>query len=179
MVLVCVVVRRATYLFGLLSFFQLLAVLLVLSGCAIQLAPAYDKTIIEGLTDANEQTLVLFASVSSGVSASGFAKREQTFNEVIGKFDAVETQVRTRPYPRSLLAKVTGSGPPIDAKPSQLPRLDQAPSIQAIASIVDVLTHMREFDRAGRLSKSILTGLRQSYDIAIDQALTYEKALER
>jgi hypothetical protein len=40
---------------------------IMLGGCAVKLAPDFDRTIVDGLTQANENAMTLFASVSSGL----------------------------------------------------------------------------------------------------------------
>jgi hypothetical protein len=166
---------QATVLYAIVALFLNLTI----SGCTVQLAPSYDKTIIDGLTAANVETLTLFASVSSGVDGSGYAKREVTYNEIIGEFDALRIQALARPTPRPLLAKVFGMGPSENSKPTDIEKLDTAPSIPAMESIIKTITKMRDDDSKGKLNENLVQGFKRSYEISIDQALTYEKALER
>jgi len=85
--------------------------ILLMAGCAVQLAPSYDTTIIDGLTGANEQAMTLFASVSSGTEGSPFSDREKTYDELIGKFGALRVQALARPTPQPLILDYLGLAP--------------------------------------------------------------------
>lgn len=153
-------------------------VLLLVAGCAIKLAPNYDKTIVDGLTKANQDTLILFASVSSGTTAATFPDREATYNDLIGAFDALRIQANARPTPRPYVLQILGLGHAEDKQPQDIDVL-QTPTPGILQQIVATLTRMRDNDEAKGLSAAIITGFKNSYETSIDQALTYEKALER
>ena len=53
----------------------------------------------------------------------------------------------------------------------------QNPTPDILQTIIDTLTQMREVDSEGRLSAGMLPGFKTSYEISIDQALTFELAL--
>jgi hypothetical protein len=159
---------------------RLLALLLVLAiatfglpGCMEHLAPDYDQSIVDGLTTANEQTMTLFASISSGTMASSFPTREATYNSVIGEFDALRLEVMARPTPQppSFLA------PTADGKTSDT--ADTAPSARSLKTIVQKLSQMRKADQSGPMSAEIVGLYKNSYELSFSQALTYEKALKR
>ena len=150
----------------------------VVSSCAVRLAPTYDRSIVDGLTTVNVQTLTLFASVSSGVTSATFANREGTYNDVIGKFDALRIQAAARPTPRSLAAQIFGSGPNSDTAPKNIEVLE-APTPAVIATIVRTITTMRDSDKASGLTPTVVSLFKGEFEISIDQALVYEKALER
>jgi hypothetical protein len=95
------------------------AAILLLAGCAVQLAPSYDTSIIDGLTSANEQAMTLFASVSSGTEGSPFSDREKTYNELIGKFGALRLQALARPTPQPLILDYLGLAPSARRRPSR------------------------------------------------------------
>jgi hypothetical protein len=154
-------------------------VVLGLTGCAIQLAPSFDRSIVDGLAAANEQTMTLFASVSAGTRKEAYGPREPAYNGAIGKFDALRIQAEARPVPRPILHRVFGVGPSVDAEPAEISTLDQAPSIPAIQEIVNTITRMRDQDRSRGLSPNVVAGYKNAYESSIDQAITYEKALER
>jgi len=161
----------------------MLVLLIFVSGCAIRLAPAFDRNIVDGLTEANEETLTLFASVSSGVQASTFPTREATYNALIGKFDALRIQAQARPEPRPLVTQLFGGGPdsniaaPMNIK-STIPVL-MSPTPSVLMTIVGSLTTMRDTDRMSGLSPAVGRLFKGEFEISIDQALVYEKALER
>lgn len=158
----------------------LLPILLALNvaGCAIQLAPMFDKTIVEGLTTANEQTMILFASVSSGSSAASFGTRKPEYDSLIGQFDALRLQAKSRPMPQppSLFLK---TGSLVGARVDQIEALSQAPTIEATEQIVVLLTRMRDTDERRGLSRASTGLFKNQFEILIRNALIYEKALER
>ena len=154
------------------------ACLLLLAGCAVKLAPDFDRAILDGLIKTNEQALVHFAAVSSGVKSATFDERKPTYNSLIGKFDALRVQVLSRPTPRPMIAKLFGIGTSGDSKPDDIEILE-APTGEILATVIDTLTMMRDTDREKDLSSFKVRGFKQTYEASIDQALTYEKALER
>jgi len=145
-----------------------LLVLLLAVACTIQLAPPYDRTIVDGLTAANEQTLTLFAGVASGGSAAEYPRREPAYNAVIGKFDALRIQAKARPTP-----------PPPRILGDKAAGLTEAASIGGLEEIVRVMTRMRDDDKDGGMNAAAVSLYKGSYEISIDQVLTYEKALAR
>lgn len=155
------------------------ACLLLLAACTIRLAPDFDRGILDGLIKANQQTLVHFAAVDSGVSPCTFSEREATYNDFIGKFDAVRIQVLSRPTPRSMIAQLLGIGTSPDSKPEGSNETLEAPTAEILKKIIDTLKKMRDTDGEKGLTPSAVEGFKGSYEISIDQALTYEAALER
>lgn len=154
------------------------AFLILLAACTVRFAPDFDRGILNGLIEANEQTLVLFATVSAGVTSDTFQQRETTYNGLIGKFDAVRVQALSRPTPRPIVAKLLGIGTSQDSRPDEIEILD-APTAQILETVIDTLTMMRDTDADSGLARSKVEGFKRSYEASIDQALTYEKALER
>jgi hypothetical protein len=162
-------------------------VLLLLSGCATQLAPSYSQSIVDGLNTANAQTLTLFATVSTGVPASTYvAQREATYNGLIGQFQAVESQVAARPMPQPII----GTGGSTTLADWQKV-LENAPTKGSIDTIVSILTKMRDEDakngfkpvvtgcKSATLDPSLICGFQNAYTQNFDSALTYEMALKR
>jgi hypothetical protein len=162
------------------------AALLLLTGCAVQLAPAYSPDIVNGLNAANTQAQTMFATVSAGVTPDTFAAQRQTqYNALIGQFAAIESQVVARPMPQPPLgtSKVT---------PEEWQKvLATAPTKGSLDTIVSVLTKMRDEDQAHGFKKvitgcgstaldpSLLCGFQNAYTQNFDSALTYEMALQR
>lgn len=160
--------------------------LLLLSGCAVQLAPSYSASIVTGLNTANTQTQTLFATVSAGVTADTYAaQRQATYNGLIGQFAALESQVAARPMPQ----------PPIGSSsvtPAEWQKvLQAAPTKGSLDTIVSVLTKMRDEDakngfkgvitgcHSAALDPSLVCGFQNAYEQNFDSALTYEMALQR
>lgn len=162
------------------------ASLVLLSGCAVQLAPSYSPGLVEGLNTANTQTMTMFATVSAGVTADTFVAQRQTqYNAIIGQFSALESQVAARPMPQPPLggSKIA----PADWQKV----LASAPTKGSLDTIVSVLTKMRDEDQAHGFSKvitgctsaaldpSLVCGFQNAYTTNFDSALTYEMALQR
>lgn len=162
----------------------LCAALLLLAACTTRLAPDFDRTVVDGLAQANQDAMTLFASVSAGTEPVTFDRRGDSYNAVIGRFDALRIQAGTRPVPRpraaGLLARTFDSGGADGgaAGGGETAVLD-APTPEILATVVRTLSQMRDSDAAQGLSPMVVQGFKQEYEISIDQALTYEKALER
>lgn len=144
----------------------LLAVLVVLSGCAIQLGPSYDSSIVNALQEANEEAQTLFAGASGGASRSTFSRREPAYNAVIGKLQATHLSASVRPFPAAPAA--FGEVAPT-----------QAPTVDSLTAAAETITEMRNTDQRSGLTPMLVEGFKRSFDISIAQALTYEKALQR
>jgi hypothetical protein len=150
----------------------------IASGCAVKLAPSYDRSIVEGLSTANEQTLILFASVSSGVPSTTFANRETTYNGLIGKFDALRIQAAARPMPRPLFTQIFAGGPSADTAPKELDVL-KAPTPGVLDTVLATLTEMRNTDRSSGLTSTRVMLFKNEFSISMEQALVYGKVLKR
>ena len=155
-----------------LRLISLVALALALASCAIRLAPEFDRTILDGLISANQQTMVHFASVANGTSAGTFGKRKPTYDELIGKFDALRVQASARPAPRPLSAPILGAG----ASKLQPPTV---PTPAVLAAVIETLTVMRDSDAEFGLRPNDVRRFKNEYEISVMQSLTYERALER
>ncbi|MBV8978825.1 MAG: hypothetical protein JO261_15705 [Alphaproteobacteria bacterium] len=164
-------------------------IFVLLCGCATQLAPSYSQSIVDGLNAANTQTLTLFATLSSGVTADTFvAQRQATYNGLIGQFSALESQVSARPMPQPLW---TGSLPDSQTLAEWKKVLESAPTKGSLETIVSVLTKMRDEDQksgfkavtvgcsSATLDPALICGFQNAYTQNFDSALTYEMALKR
>lgn len=160
-------------------FLPIVIAAVVLTACAIKLAPDYDRSIIDGITDANEQALILFAKVESGSLPGGYASRADAYDTVIGKFEALAIQIKARPYPRTQIEQIFGIVPSTGTQPEDLRPLEVPPSYNSIQTASTTLTRMRDRDKGGKLTRGEAEGYRNAYVTSIEQAITYEKALER
>lgn len=144
---------------------------LFLAACSVQLAPGYDPSIVAGLDSANEEAMRLFASVSRGVSASTFHRRENDYNTVIGKLEALRISASARPAAGgSLFLRQTEAG--------SIPTLE-SPTPEILASATGSIGTMRDTDRTRGLTPDLVEGFKRSFEIKMQQALVYEKALQR
>ena len=159
-------------------FFLVLLCALVLAACGIRLAPSYDTSLVNGLARANEETMTLFATVASGGTKATFPRREKTYDELIGKFDALrlEASARPNPGPPPGTALLLGSN---TAAQQRVTDATTAPTSDVLASIIRIITTMRESDRKQGLPAITVQAFKQEFTISMQQALTYEKALDR
>lgn len=173
-------VNFATPIFGLIfGLIALTSAVGFVGGCAVKLAPDYDRTIVEGLGKANEEIMTLFASVSAGTEKATFkTEREATYNQIIGKLDALRLQVDARPTPRPYILQIFGIGKSTDKEPDDIEVLN-APTSDVLKTMAGTLVKMRDTDREKGISSGLVEGFKRSVEISMDQALTYEKALER
>jgi hypothetical protein len=160
------------------SLIGLLLIGLALAGCGLRLAPSYDRAIVDGLTRANEETMTLFASLASGAPNNTFAARELAYGALIGRFEALRLEAQVRPLPQTSLpvALVFGNNPQAEQR---IAAATAAPTADILATIVRTVTTMRETDRKQGLLPVVVQGFKQEFTISMQQALTYEKALER
>jgi hypothetical protein len=156
---------------------MLVALLAMLAGCAIQLAPLYDKALVDGLTSANADTMELMASAADGTTKDTFPARESKYSRVIGRLDALAVQAAARPVPTNNVSeavkKIVGvRGAAGDA--SQI-----IPSSTALQEISKTVAKMRDTDKKQGVTALEVQAFRGQVLIYMDQALTYEAALER
>ena len=145
----------------------------LLGACAAQLAPNFDRTIVDGLTKVNEDAMTLFVSVANGAPKNSFARRKDTYDKLIGKLDALRLQLSVRPTPRPVSTQVFGIGPKAEVN------LPPAPTPGILAAMASNITAMRDADSKFGLRANDVAQFRSSFVNSMDQALTYEKALER
>lgn len=164
-----------------ISFLNAIAVSLwlSLSGCAIQLAPPYDKAVADGLNSANTEAMTLLVSVSGGSKPETFSNREEKYNSLIGKMEALAIQAGARPMPKN---NVTDTVNRLLEKRNSTPLPDDdstPPSSHAITKIADTFTKMRDTDRKQGLTGFEAQAFKGQVLMYFDQAITYENFLQR
>jgi hypothetical protein len=159
---------------GFAAFVAILAIFAAtaVGGCAVKLAPDYDKAVIDGLTKANEDAMILFASVTTGP----YSKRDAAYDTVIGELNAVQVQIKARgtPAPPSVLFRV--AAPAVDKK--TLSDALEAPTSGDVDTLLRIVNAARRDDQNGRI-KGRIDFIIEAFAIQMAQALTYEKALQR
>ena len=151
----------------------------LLGACAAQLAPNFDRTILDGLNKTNEDAMTLFSRVSAGTTKQTFATRSAAYDSLIGKVDALKLQASVRPAPQpnavvsGFLARTTSGDRQATAS------LPSAPTPDILARMGKAFTLMRDTDRAQGIKPAIVGAFRSEFEILMEQALTYERALER
>ena len=157
----------------------LAALAILVSGCAVQLAPPYDKAIADGLATANTETMTLLASVSAGTKSATYSKREDKYNDLIGKLEALALQAGARPMPKNKVTDAINKA--LEKRDGKaLPDDDVTPpSAHAIHKVAETLTKMRDTDKKQGVTAFEVTAFKGQIVIYFDQAITYENFLQR
>lgn len=155
--------------------FALLTVIL-LSACTIQLAPDYDKDLVEALDSANEETMAVFASLSEGSAQSEYPQYKERYSAVIGKYSALKQRAATRQMPP--LSKQLNKVKFVSDKCSD-PTSCVNTSPQSIESVIENLKLVQTTHRKIGLDPDVLEGFERRHVIVIQQALFVERALKR
>ena len=156
------------------TLFALIFLGTVLAGCTAQLAPAYDPSIVNGITGLNQQAMLLYARVASGVPASEYKQRQDMYVQLIGQANALANLTRARPDPAGLPKF-------LESKVKDWANLQKlsAPTGDILTKIAAQFTTMQQADQSGGISSLEAQAFQQQFNIDIQQALTYEKALAR
>jgi len=141
------------------------------ASCAIQLAPPYDKQIVDTLVSASELAETEFAAVRTGAEASTFKAHEDEYSKIVGKLATAETLARVRPLPKGAGIVPLGSVVPSS--------VEEIPSVVAIEKLEDTVNRMRTKHQAEGLNVTQVQGYKGQFEIYMKNALTYEKGLER
>lgn len=162
------------------SFFTFaLIALLFMAGCATQLAPSYDKTVVEGINTVNTEAMTLLASVTAGTKPEDYNSRSEKYTALIGKLDSLTILAGARPIPKNKVSDVInkylekrGTAPITedDATP---------PSAHAIKKISETFAKMRDTDKKQGVTATEVLAFKGNATIYFDQAITYENFLQR
>jgi hypothetical protein len=152
----------------------LLTLCLFLSACAAQFAPYYDQALVDRLNATNTEVMTLFAAASGGTSANTFAAREDRYNNLIGRLDAMVIVAGARSISQERLTEIINEL--LQARGHQPLENDDAtsPSAHAIQSISEALGKMRDTDKKQGLTAPEVMAFRGLVVIYFDQAITYE-----
>lgn len=151
--------------------------IVILAGCASQLAPKYDAALFEGLADTNVNVMELFASVSNGSVTSDCRERGDHYNSVIGALDALIIQSRARPVPdNSVVDKVNTA---LISRGLPAVNIDDVPTAYSLEQAAKQVTKMRQLDCSAGLKPGAISVFKNAVIISMDQAITYESFLDR
>lgn len=147
----------------------------------MQLAPAYDQSVYDGLVAANKHMQELFVAAGGGVTQSTYPTRAPLYDHLIAELMAVELQIKARPIPNAdaltktdqLLVKLGVAGLPVD------PNFSAYPSARSVADLTDTIRHMQASDRSTGLPASLLAAYKNQAAIYLTQAIAYEAFLKR
>lgn len=148
-----------------------------LTACTATLAPNYDKAIVDGLVSANQKSMEIFASTSSGTSNGDYDKREKQYNSLIGSIDALAIQAKARPVPKNNVTEKVNKY--LHSRGIEALEGEDAPSATALEKISETITKMRDTDKKQGLTAFEVKAFKGQTVIYLDQALTYESFLER
>lgn len=160
------------------NFFPLpiLLTLLVVSGCQVTLAPAYDQAIVEKVTKSSDLAMRFFAEVDGGTNSESFAVREPIYNTLIGAFESLKLQAKARPVPNNVaLEKINEL---LQSKGSSAIS-GEYPSAFAFEQIAATFKKMKQTDSERGIKPLALQAFKGQVEIFLDQAITYESFLKR
>lgn len=162
----------------------ILVLLVFLSACTVSLVPRYDPSIVDGLKEANIQTLTLFSSVAGGSPKDKFPDMSSRYDEVIGKFGALRLQAMARAVP-PLGKKISGELSKVSILDTLCKQEGGDPgacvnsSPRILETIISTLAVMRNSHRDEELPSDQVELFQMTYEISIQQVLTVETALKR
>lgn len=173
--------RQNPFVLILLRLFVAAVAAASLGACAVQLAPDYDAQLLDGLMEANEEALVLFAKVETGSPQNQFAGLADEYALVIAKFDALKQRAAARQNPplTQRLAKMKFFATFCDSASDPGGCLNATES--SLTEVLDTFRTMRNRhrDQSTGLGEVDVQLFRGRYDIQMHQALTVETALKR
>ena len=153
-----------------------MVVMFSFTHCTTSLAPQFDELIFSELSNSSDEVLVFFASVENGAQSKEFVLREEKYNELIGKFEALDLKTRARPIPgNGVLNRVNKA---LEIRGSTAISGDY-PSAHAMGKIAETLQVMKKTDEQNGLGDLAIKTFKNQILIYLDQALTYENFLNR
>jgi hypothetical protein len=156
--------------------------LLIVAGCAVSLAPRFDQGIIDNLSGTSTEVFQLLSEVSEGTTNADFDKREDKYNQVIGKLEALALQINARPVPDNktvdkIIRKTNSS---LQKKGTTLISANQtAPSATALKNVTANVTKMKQTDKLQGVTATEALAFKNNIELFFDQALTYERFLNK
>jgi hypothetical protein len=160
----------------------LLSTLLVSTSCAVSLAPRFDQGIIDNLSTTSTEVFQLLAEVSEGTTNADFSKREAEYNQVIGKLDALAIQINARPVPdnKNVDKIINKANSSLQKKGATLISVNQiAPSATALKNVTASVTKMKQADKVQGITATEALAFKNGIELFFDQALTYERFLNK
>jgi len=154
-----------------------IALLLLTSACVTQLAPDYDRALVERLNTTNVALMEFFASTSPGVKQTSFAERKKTYDSLIGQLDALTIQARSRPIPENAVTEKVNAA--LEKRGVQILDDGDTPSATALEKISEAMVKMRDTDLKQGVTPIEVAAFKGLASIYMDQAMTYENYLER
>ena len=151
----------------------------LLAACTVQLAPAYDQALVEGLDASHAKALTLFAALETGSSAAEFETYAPRYAELIGGFEGLRERALARQVPplARRLSKARIVQDFCNSRDDPTACVNASPS--SLERVVAVIRMLRNRHRSSGLEEETVRLLRRDYSLAIGQAITVENALKR
>jgi len=110
---------------------------------------------------------------------TSFAAREEKYNALIGKFEALSLAAGARPMPSNKAIDVINSA--LERRGGKALPADETtpPSAHPLKKVAAALAKMRDTDRKQGLTQYETMAFQGEVNIYLDQALTYENFLQR
>jgi hypothetical protein len=149
----------------------------IVVGCATQLAPLYDKALVDGITAVNTDVMTLFASMAGGSVKGTYQERSDKYDKAIGTVDALAIQSAARPVPTNRGSEAANKW----LEKRHVPPLTEGeiPSAIALREISKTIQKMRETDQKQGVTATEVSAFKNQVVIYMDQAVTYEAFLQR
>ena len=157
----------------------LFSAVFLLSGCAISLAPSYDKDVVAALASSNVACMTLFATTATGTQAADFANRANSYASLIGQLDALAIQAGARPIPKNKVSETINQMLAKRGVDTVSDDSTSVPSATALKKISEVIAKMRDVDQKQGLQALEVRLFKNSATLYFDQAITYENFLQR
>jgi hypothetical protein len=155
----------------------LVALLILLTSCAVQLAPSYDELINQRLTDLNQSIAAFIAGVpEAGYPARTYGAHAQFYADTLGEIEALKARAAARPVPEPLIVSWLG----ISSEEKKAVLGDKIPTVESLDLVAKYIEEMRTFHQGSSgLSAAFARDTGKQIQIALNNAMTYELALKR
>lgn len=153
----------------------------VVAACQAALAPSYDQSLIDGVTAANEEAMVLFSEVHDGARPSRYAALAPKYDALIGRFDALRAQADARdtaPIGRRIARALSKGNEQLEeiCGPDGSGCVNTSPA--DLEEIVRNFQRMKETTRTKGLTKEAVALHKGAYAISLHDILVVETALK-
>ncbi len=154
-----------------------LLLLLLVGGCAVQLAPSYDELINQRLTDLNQSIAAFVAGVpETGYPARTYPEHAQFYADTLGEIEALKARAAARPVPEPLIVGWHG----VSSEEKKAVLGDQIPTVESLDLVAQSIQDLRTSNQgASGLSAAFARNTGKQIQIALNNAITYELALKR
>lgn len=163
--------------------FVFFSVFVLFTSCAVSLTPKFSQAIVDNISTLSTEVFQLFAEVPDGASKDDFTSgREEQYDALIGRLDALGLQLSTRPMPaskiRDKVIRKVNEGLARRGR-TLLNMSDTTPSASALIQIRENIVMMKKADKENGLTKTEVEAFKGTIVLFLDQAVTYEAFLNQ